>query len=199
MSDETLWMIVGLGNPGRKYAETRHNIGFMVIDRLADKYDISLTRNKFNSLFGTGEIDGIKVILSKPMAFMNRSGMPVIQLAKYYKLNLDQVLVIHDDIDIILKNLKVKSKGGHGGHNGIKSIIDAFGGKPFPRIRVGIGRPGEQIDVTNHVLGRFTADEMRHLEPVLSDATDAVLSILKKGIALSMNKFNRNVVGSDNL
>lgn len=194
MSDETLWMIVGLGNPGRKYAKTRHNIGFMVIDRLAEQFDIPLTRNKFNTLFGTGEIEGIKAILAKPMAFMNQSGLPVITLAKYYKLKFDHVLVVHDDIDIILKNLKIKSKGGHGGHNGIKSIIDAFGGNPFPRIRVGIGRPGEQIDVTNHVLGKFTVEEMRHLEPVLSDAVDAVQSILNKGLTLSMNKFNRNDV-----
>ena len=199
MPDKTLWLIAGLGNPGRKYSETRHNIGFLVIDRLAEKYDIPMLRNKFDTRFGMGEIERFKVILAKPMAFMNRSGMPIIALAKYHKLKLDQVLVIHDDIDIILGNLKIKAKGGHGGHNGLKSIIDAVGGNEFPRVRVGIGRPGEHIDVTNHVLGKFSLDEMRHLEPVLSNAVDAVQTILNKGVALSMNRFNRNEVKSNNL
>lgn len=183
-------MIAGLGNPGSKYAKTRHNIGFLVIDRLAEKYDIPLTRNKFDTLFGVGEIETVKVIIAKPMAFMNRSGMPVIALAKYHKLKLDQVLVIHDDIDIILGNLKIKAKGGHGGHNGLKSIIDAVGGGDFPRIRLGIGRPDTQIDVINHVLGKITTDEMKHLEPALSDAVDAVKTVVKQGITIGMNKFN---------
>jgi len=192
-------MIVGLGNPGRKYAKTRHNIGFMIIDRLAEQFDIPLTRDKFNTIFGTGKIEGIKTILAKPMAFMNRSGMPIIALAKYHKLKLDQVLVIHDDIDIILGNLKIKAKGGHGGHNGLKSIIDAAGGGEFPRIRVGIGRPDAQIDVTNHVLGKITTDEMNHLEPVLNDAVAAVQTVVKQGITIGMNKFNQNDVSSVNL
>ena len=199
MSDETLWMIVGLGNPGSKYAKTRHNIGFLVIDRLAEKYDIPLTRNKFDNLFGMGKIETVKVVLAKPMAFMNRSGMPIVQMAKYHKLKLDQILVIHDDIDIILGNLKIKAKGGHGGHNGLKSIIDAFGGMEFPRIRLGIGRPDTQIDVTNHVLGKITTDEMKYLEPVLSSAMDAVQTVVKRGITIGMNKFNQNDVSFVNL
>ena len=199
MSNVMPWIIAGLGNPGSKYAKTRHNIGFLVIDRLAEKYDIPLTRNKFDTLFGMGEIETVKVILAKPMTFMNRSGLPVTQLAKYHKLKLDHVLVIHDDIDILLGNLKIKAKGGHGGHNGLKSIIDAAGGGEFPRIRVGVGRPDAQIDVTNHVLGKLTIDEVRHLKPVLSNAVDAAQSILQTGITLSMNKFNRNDVESVNL
>ena len=197
------WMIVGLGNPGREYEKTRHNIGFMVVDRLADICGIALTQKKFDNLFGVGKMENIPVILSKPMAFMNRSGPPVQQLAKYYQLELDHILVIHDDIDILLGNLKIKSKGGHGGHNGIKSIICATGGSEFPRIRIGIGRPdAHQRDVTNHVLGSFTPDERQYLEPVLSNAVDAAQLILKKNITICMNQFNRinrNEVGSDKL
>ncbi|RJP84640.1 MAG: aminoacyl-tRNA hydrolase [Desulfobacteraceae bacterium] len=197
------WMIVGLGNPGREYERTRHNIGFMVIDRLAESCGISLTQKKFDALFGVGKIETLPVILAKPMAYMNRSGPPVQQLAKYYQLESDHILVIHDDIDILFGNLKIKSKGGHGGHNGIKSIIGATGESEFPRIRIGIGRPeSHHMDVTNHVLGKFTPDEMQYLEPVLSHAVDAAQLILKKNITICMNQFNRNnrnEAGSDKL
>ncbi len=199
MSDETLWMIVGLGNPGSKYAKTRHNIGFMVIDRLEKKYDIALTKNKFDNLFGMGKIETARVILAKPMAFMNRSGMPIVALAKYHKLKLDHVLTIHDDIDIILGNFKIKAKGGHGGHNGLKSIINTAGCGDFPRIRVGIGRPDAQIDVISHVLGKFTTDETKQLKPVLTGAVEAVKTMVTQGITTSMNKFNRNGVEPVNL
>ncbi len=187
------WMIVGLGNPGREYEKTRHNIGFMAIDKLAGNCGIALSQKKFDTLFGMGKIENIPVILVKPMAYMNRSGPPVQQLSDYYQLELDHILVIHDDIDILFGNLKIKPKGGHGGHNGIKSIIGATGGTEFPRIRIGIGRPDEhQKDVVNHVLGKFTPDEMRYLEPVLADAVDAAQLIIKKNITISMNQFNRN-------
>jgi len=193
------WMIAGLGNPGREYAKTRHNIGFMVVDRLSEKYDIPRTQKKFDNIFGLGEIEKARVILTTPVAYMNRSGPPVMALAKFYKINLDHVLVIHDDIDILFGNLKIKTKGGHGGHNGIKSIIDAAGGGDFPRIRVGIGRPDTHKEVTDHVLGKFSADEMIHLETVLTCAAEAAQSIMKKGFTASMNQFNKNGVGSDNL
>jgi len=199
MSDNGSWLIAGLGNPGRKYADTRHNIGFMVIDRLAKEHGITMTQKKFDTVFGGGEIGGIKVILTKPMAFMNRSGPPITHLAKYYKLESDHVLVIHDDIDILFGNLKIKAKGGHGGHNGLRSIIGAAGGGEFPRIRIGIGRPDTRIEVTDHVLGKFTKDETGLLESVLTSAAEAAQEIINKGLTLSMNKFNRNGVKSDNL
>jgi len=188
-----------LGNPGQKYAKTRHNIGFMVTDRLAEKFNISLTQKKFDTLFGLGEIENTKVILTKPLAFMNRSGPPIMQLAKYYKLTFDHVLVIHDDIDILFGNIRIKAKGGHGGHNGLRSITGVAGGDDFPRIRVGIGRPDTHIDVTDHVLGKFSKDETNDLNTVLSCVAEAAQTIINKGLTLSMNKFNRNVVGSDNL
>lgn len=191
MSDNNSWLVAGLGNPGRKYADTRHNIGFMVIDRLAKKHGVAVVQKKFDTVFGLGEIDGIKVILTKPMAFMNRSGPPIVQLAKYYKLESDHVLVIHDDIDILFGNLKIKVKGGHGGHNGLRSIIGAAGGGEFPRIRIGIGRPDTQIEVTDHVLGKFTKEESATLDLVLSCAAEAAQSIIEKGLPLSMNRFNK--------
>lgn len=191
MVNNTSWMIAGLGNPGQKYARTRHNIGFMVIERLAEKYGISLTQKKFDTLFGVGKIEDIRVILSEPMAYMNRSGPPIMQLAKYYKLELDHILVIHDDIDILFGNLKIKAKGGHGGHNGLRSITGVAGGDEFPRIRIGIGRPDTHIDVTGHVLGKFAAEEIKQLYPVLNCAAEAAHTIITKGVTLSMNRFNR--------
>jgi PTH1 family peptidyl-tRNA hydrolase len=199
MVTDTPWMIAGLGNPGRKYAKTRHNIGFMVVEQLAEKFDIPLNQKKFDTLFGLGEIDTVKVILTEPLAFMNRSGPPILQLAKYYKLTFDHVLVIHDDIDILFGNIKIKAKGGHGGHNGLRSIAGVAGGGEFPRIRIGIGRPDTHIDVTDHVLGKFSKDETDDLDTVLTCAAEAAQSIIYKGLILSMNKFNRNGVESDNL
>jgi PTH1 family peptidyl-tRNA hydrolase len=199
MVNDTPWLIAGLGNPGREYAKTRHNIGFMVIDRLAEKFNISLNQKKFDNLFGLGEIDGTRVILTQPMAFMNRSGPPILQLAKYYKLTFDHVLVIHDDIDILFGNVKIKAKGGHGGHNGIRSIIGSSGYNEFPRIRVGIGRPDTQMDVTDHVLGKFEKHETEECDTILTLAAEAAQKIINKGLTLSMNTFNRNGVKSDNL
>ncbi len=188
-------MIAGLGNPGRKYARTRHNIGFMVIEHLVKKYDISLTQKKFDSHFGLGDIENVKIILAKPMAFMNRSGSPIMQVAKYFKLELKHILVIHDDLDILFGNIKIKAKGGHGGHNGLRSITGVAGSNEFPRIRIGIGRPDTHIDVTGHVLGKFATEEIKRIDPVLNCAVEIAHTIITKGVTLSMNKFNRNDVG----
>ena len=184
------WFIVGLGNPGQEYAQTRHNIGFMVIDRLAEKYGVSVSRRKFQNHFGKGQIHSVDVILAKPMAYMNRSGPPVRQLASYFDLTAERMLIIHDDIDIETGRIKIKSKGGHGGHNGLKSLIEAFGTNDFPRLRIGIGRPEGEIDVTGHVLGKIPPDERRILESILQTAEDAVMTIIDKGILESMNQFN---------
>lgn len=199
MSNDKLWLIAGLGNPGASYASTRHNIGFMAVDRIAEINRILFSQNKFGADFGTGHIRGTRLLLAKPMTFMNRSGPPIAQLTAYYKLSLDHVLVIHDDIDILFGNLKIKAKGGHGGHNGLRSIIAAAGGDEFPRIRVGIGRPDARMEVTDHVLGKFNRDEASQLDAVLGRAAEAAQTIIEKGLPLSMNRFNRNGVGSDNL
>ncbi len=180
MPELNRWMLVGLGNPGRKYAPTRHNVGFMVIDRLAEANRIPMTQNKFESLIGLGEIEEKKVILAKPQAFMNLSGPPVLRLATYFGVSYEQILVIHDDIDLLFGQIKIKAKGGHGGHNGIRSIMDAFGCGDFPRIRIGIGRPGAQVDVTDHVLGKFFPEEIKEVQPVLKNASDAAILIINK-------------------
>ncbi len=185
-----LRLVVGLGNPGRAYEATRHNVGFMVIDRLAGDFAISLDRRKFDVVFGRGRIGQNEVILAKPMAYMNRSGPPIRRLADYLKLTGEDLLIIHDDIDLVFGRLKIKGKGGHGGHNGLKSLMAAFGGGDFVRLRVGIGRSGPGADVTDHVLGRFLSAERDVLREVLTRAGDAVVTILCKGVKEGMNHFN---------
>ena len=183
MVNDTPWLIAGLGNPGREYAKTRHNIGFMVIDRLAEKFNISLNQKKFDNLFGLGEIDGTKVILTEPMAFMNRSGPPILQLAKYYKLTFNHVLVIHDDIDILFGNLKIKAKGGHGGHNGLRDIHAQIT-KEYMRLRLGIGHPGDSKKVADYVLSRPNQND----EIAIINAIDRSLEIIPQVIAGDMQK-----------
>lgn len=183
-------LIAGLGNPGRKYMRTRHNIGFMLIDRLSTNFGIALGQTKFKCLFGQGVYRGTRLFLVQPMDFMNRSGPPVFQLARYFNISLDDVLIIHDDVDLDIGRIKIKAKGGHGGHNGIKSIIDAFGSDNFPRIRIGIGRPEAPVDVTDYVLGKLTPEEQQNFQPVLKKAEEAVETVLDKGTTVAMNQFN---------
>ncbi len=185
------WMIAGLGNPGRKYTATRHNIGFRVMDRMAEENRISITQKKFEALMGMGIIGDQHVILVKPQAYMNRSGEPLFRLSDYFGMTYDRILVIHDDIDLLFGQIKIKAKGGHGGHNGIRSIMDAFGTGEFPRIRVGIGRPGEHIDVTDHVLGKFFPAEHEMVQGIVQNAADAAVFIIHRGITQAMNQFNK--------
>lgn len=188
-------LIVGLGNPGDAYKETRHNAGFMVVDELAGSFSIALNENKFATLFGRGLIHGVEVVIVKPMAFMNRSGLPVYQIAKYFGIPGKDMLVVHDDIDLPFGRLKIQEKGGDGGHKGIRSLIDAFEGGDFTRLRVGIGRgskcSGIEISITDHVLGRFNPDEIMILDQIVSKARDAVVTILWKGAKEAMNYFNQ--------
>jgi len=162
----------------------------MVIERIAEANHAPLSRNKFDADFGRGCIEGIDAILLRPMAYMNRSGWPISRMADFFQIPLDHLLVIHDDIDIGYGKIKIKAKGGHGGHNGLRSIIDAVGSGDFPRIRIGIGRPEGPIDVSSYVLGSFTADEWREFEPIPDKAADAVKTILRHGVNEGMNRFN---------
>lgn len=185
------WMIAGLGNPGTKYAETRHNVGFMVAERVAARCGICLNQSKFKARFGRGSWGDVAVLIAEPMDYMNRSGPPLRSLAGYFDLPLEHMLVIHDDIDIEKGQIKIKEKGGHGGHNGIRSIMEAFGSGDFPRLRIGTGRPGPPMDVTDYVLGRFTAEEKRFFAPVLENAEHAVITIIENGLAAAMNRYNQ--------
>ena len=184
-------LVVGLGNPGKKYEGTRHNAGFMVVDRIAQDFGISLNKAKFDAVFGRGSIENIDVILAKPMAFMNRSGPPVQQLAHYFRIQSREMLVIHDDIDLAFGKIKIKEKGGHGGHNGIRSIMDAYGGGEFMRLRIGVGRSEAGENVTGHVLGRFSDDKAEMVTRIIAVARDAVVTVLCEGIKAGMNAFNR--------
>ncbi len=188
-------LVVGLGNPGAEYGSTRHNVGFMAVDHIADEFSISLSKKKFNLIYGQGQIQEVPVVLAKPQAYMNRSGLPTRQLADYFRIFSKDILVIHDDIDLAFQRIKIKTKGGDGGHKGVRSIMDAFGSGDFARLRIGVGRGidasgGERGDVVGHVLGRFSLEENRLLPEVITLARDAVVTILREGVVIGMNRFN---------
>ncbi len=190
MSSNRVCLILGLGNPGKRYAKTRHNVGFMTVDAIGEAFNISIDKKKFDVAFGRGKIDGHDVIVAKPMAFMNRSGPPASQLANFFNISCEDIIVIHDDIDLTYERIKIKSKGGHGGHNGIKSLIGVFGNGDFDRIRVGIGRPEALNGVVGHVLGKFSCEEMKNLDQIVTRARDAAVTVIRKGIQEGMNIFN---------
>jgi len=202
MQREKVHLVVGLGNPGDKYKKTRHNIGFMVIDEIARFYSISVDKKKFDIQFGRGFIEGVETILAKPQSYMNLSGMPVRKLACYFRILTDNILIIHDDIDLVFCRLKIKEKGGDGGHKGVKSLIHAFSGGDFNRLRVGIGRGygSREVNenVTEHVLGRFSHDEKAVIDEILAWARDGVNAILCKGIRDAMNIFNNKKIINSN-
>jgi peptidyl-tRNA hydrolase, PTH1 family len=191
MPQSLVKLIVGLGNPGKEYAMTRHNAGFMVVDKLAEAFRISIDKNKFDVIYGKGKIQGNDIMLAKPQAFMNRSGSPVRKLAGFYRISCEEMLIIHDDIDLAFGRIKVKEKGGDGGHKGIRSIKDAFGGGNFTRLRIGIGRSEAGADVVDHVLGRFNPEEKALLDKIIATAMDAALTILCESAKEGMNRFNR--------
>jgi peptidyl-tRNA hydrolase, PTH1 family len=194
MPQKRLRLVVGLGNPGRIYIGTRHNAGFMVVDEVAKTFSIEFLRRKFNTLFGTGSIDGAKVVLAKPMDFMNRSGPPVQQIAGYFRILCEDILVVHDDIDLEFGRLKIKEKGGDGGHKGVRSIIDAFGGGDFTRLRIGVGRPDAGNSAADYVLDNFAIEEINVLSRIITSAKDAVVTILCNGTKEGMNRFNNQKI-----
>ncbi len=185
------WLVVGLGNPGPRYLATRHNVGFMVVDSLADDAGIGLDRHKFDAEFGRGILAGRQVILAKPQTFMNLSGAAVQKLTHFFRIPTKAILVIHDDVDLNCNRIKIKEKGGDGGHKGIRSIIAALGTGDFTRIRVGIGRPEDNVDVADYVLQRLGPDEQAQLDQMVAKARDAVLTVLSEGTKAGMNRFNR--------
>jgi PTH1 family peptidyl-tRNA hydrolase len=162
----------------------------MVVDQIAEVFFIGLVKQKFDTIFGRGSIDGVEVILAKPMAFMNRSGPQVHKIAGYYRILSGDMLIVHDDIDLAFGRIKIKEKGGDGGHKGVRSIIDAFGGGGFTRLRIGVGRPEAGISAADHVLGKFIAKEKQVVDRIITAARDAVVTILCKGAKEGMNRFN---------
>lgn len=183
-------LIVGLGNPGAAYEDTRHNAGFMVVDDIADTFGIPLDKTKYDTQYGRGVIEGIDVVLVKPMDFMNNSGPPVQRLAHFFRIPAEQMVIIHDDIDLAYGRLKIIETGGHGGHKGVRSLTAAMGNANFPRLRIGIGHPGSKDRVTDHVLGRFTTDEEPALDRVVTRARQGIVVLLRNGIKEGMNLVN---------
>lgn len=187
-----MFIIVGLGNPDKKYEGTRHNVGFDVIDALADKYNIAVDTKKHKALIGKGVIDGQKVILAKPQTYMNLSGESVRSLLDFYKVDPEtEVLIIYDDISLDVGQLRIRKKGSAGGHNGIKSIISHMGTSTFPRIKVGVGEKPKDYDLADYVLGRFSKAEQELMREGYQNATEAVKLIVWDDIEKAMNDFNK--------
>lgn len=186
-----MYIIVGLGNPGSKYEKTRHNVGFQVIDAMADKYNISVNEVKHKAVFGKGVIEGQKVILAKPQTFMNLSGESVRELIDYYKIDSeDELIVVYDDISLEPGQLRIRKKGSAGGHNGIKNIIQHLGSEAFLRIKVGVGEKPKGYDLADYVLGHFTGDEETAMQEAYTVAGKAAVSLMNDGPDVAMNVYN---------
>ncbi len=186
-----MFLIVGLGNPGRQYEHTRHNVGFDVMDAIAEKYNISISEKKHKALCGKGVINGVKVVLAKPQTFMNLSGESVESLLSYYKLDPEEeMLVIYDDICLAPGNLRIRKKGSAGGHNGIKNIIAQTGTQNFLRIKVGVGEKPKGWDLADYVLGRFDNDDRAAVEEAIGQAVLAAELMLQGEVDAAMNEFN---------
>lgn len=185
-----MYLIIGLGNPEEEYSRTRHNMGFNAINKIAEQYGVKVNKSKFQGLYESEIIEGKKVILIKPQTYMNLSGECIKQFVDFYKIKKEEILVIYDDMDIEPGKIKIRKKGGAGGHNGMKSIIKMLGTEEFARIRVGIGRPEHNGDEINYVIGAIPEEEIPKLEEGVEKAKEAIIEILKNGIDSAMNKLN---------
>ena len=184
-----MYLIVGLGNPEKKYEKTRHNIGFDVVNQLAQTCKIQISKTKFKGLYGEGNIGGEKVILLKPQTYMNLSGESLIQFKNFYKIENENIVVIYDDIDLELGDLRIRKSGGSGTHNGMKSVVSVLG-KEFTRIRIGMGEPNNKENIINYVTGRISKKEREILDETIVDAVNSIKEIIKNGVDSAMNKFN---------
>lgn len=184
-----MFVIAGLGNPGKKYENTRHNMGFLVLDRLAEKNNIKVNKIKHKSLVGDGFISGHKVLLVKPQTYMNLSGEAIGEIVNYYDVAMEELIVIYDDFDIETGSFRIRKKGSAGSHNGMKSIIQHLGSKDFPRVRIGIGASGDR-DWKDFVLGKVGKDDAEAISRAIEKAADSIMCILEKGIDKAMNEYN---------
>ncbi len=187
-----MFLIVGLGNPDKKYDNTRHNIGFDVIDALAEKYHISMNEKKHKAICGSGAMEGVKVLLAKPQTYMNLSGESVAEILRFYKLDAENdMLIIFDDINLAPGNIRIRLKGSAGGHNGIKSIITHVGTQNFMRIKVGVGEKPAGWDLADYVLGRFSSEDRVKVEDAIQDAIGATVLMAQGEPQQAMNEFNK--------
>ena len=186
-----MYLIVGLGNPGRQYEATRHNMGFDVIDKLVEEYNVPQSGVKFNAMYGKGRIEGQPVILMKPLSYMNLSGGPVRDMANYFKIDPEtEMIVIYDDIDLDPGQLRIRKKGSAGGHNGLKNIIKMLGHDTFIRVRMGVGEKPKNFDLADYVLGHFPAEERNIMDEAAKTAAEAIRMIITENADAAMNHFN---------
>lgn len=185
-----MYLIVGLGNPEEDYSNTRHNMGFNTINKLGKQYNIEINKKKFKSLYGTGIIENEKVILLKPQTYMNLSGVAIREVMDFYKISTENLIVIHDDIDIEPGIIKIRKKGGAGTHNGMKSVVNEIKTQDFTRVRVGIGTPENKSNLINYVIGAMSKDDVEKLDSSTTIAKDAIIEIIKSGVDIAMNKYN---------
>ncbi len=184
-------VIAGLGNPGKDYVMTRHNVGFMAVDKIVEKLNLGISKSKFNAVYWETQIDGEKVIILKPMTYMNDSGLAIRDIMNFYKVDPEDLLVIYDDIDIDFSDVRIRKKGSSGTHNGMKSIIYHIVSDEFSRIRIGVGKKHQGQDLAKFVLSRFSEEEMVDINNSVDLAADAAISFVKNGIENTMNHYNR--------
>ncbi len=187
---QNTYLIAGLGNPGKAYRENRHNIGFMVIDNLARQLDIQLKRVKSKAIIGTGKLGDNSIILAKPQTYMNASGESISPLLRYYKVPLQNLIIIHDDLDISFGTIRIRPSGGTGGQKGMKSIVSKLGSQEIARIRIGIGRPPGRMDPADYVLHDFNSDQIALKDEILDKASQAVITFIHEGLEQAMNVHN---------
>ena len=185
------WLVVGLGNPGDKYENTRHNVGFLTIDRIAEELGVPVQKLKYRALTNTVELGGAKALLMKPVTYMNLSGEAVGEAARFYKISPDHVLVISDDVSLPLGKLRIRKGGSAGGHNGLKNIIQHLGTDQFPRVKVGVGeKPHPDYDMADWVLSKFTGEDLKAITAAIDKAAQAAACLIAEGPDKAMNKFN---------
>lgn len=187
------FLLIGLGNPGREYRDTRHNFGFMLVDRLAVRLNARGMKVQSKAIVTDAMYEDHKLILAKPQTYMNLSGPSVQGLVHFYKIPLTNVMVLSDDLDIPFGTIRIRASGGYGGQRGLASVIESLGTKDFPRMRLGVGRPPGKMDPANFILQNFSRDEIKAISEILDAGADAVLEFVKNGLNASMNKFNGNV------
>jgi PTH1 family peptidyl-tRNA hydrolase len=184
-------VIVGLGNPGRRYQPTRHNVGFLVVDRIAARHAIRVEKEMCGALTGEWLQQGEEILLAKPQTYMNRSGTAVVDLLQHVRGTADDLVVVYDDVDLPFGRIRIRTQGSAGGHRGLVSIIESLAAAPFRRIRVGVGRPPEGTETADYVLQPFDADQSKELDALIDRASDAVIALLRDGAEAAMREFNR--------
>ena len=190
MATSDRWLIAGLGNPGQQYASNRHNVGYMVCDEIAGELSVAFKRDRSRSFVALGTIAGVGVVLAKPMSFMNVSGGPVAAVRNFYKIPNERVIVVHDELDLPFGTVRLKLGGGDNGHNGLRSVTTALGGRDYYRVRIGIGRPPGRMDPADFVLRDFSAAERKELPEILGRAADSARVLVERGLAVAQNEMH---------